>query len=332
MKRFLSRGKKSAISLVLLALFVFGFVSCEKRTPEWHSPESGKELSTLGKASKKSTKKRVSAQSGEALLVRGVVYNVRNWLVSDEKGERVEKSEAEKRAVIEVLVSARPDVIQLIEIGADSDLLEIQTRLSEQGVKLPFRAMVEGEDSTRHVAILSKFPLQQHSKPDEDSFLLSGMRHGLQRGILDVSVMIGEMELRWMGLHLKSKRAVEDYDQAKFREEEAKLVRQHLNAVLLKEPNTWLVLCGDWNDGPRSVVAKTLLNGAANLHRIPLQDASGQRWTHFWKHEEIYSCIDHIAVSSSLVPHCGKANSGLVDHENWEEASDHRALVIEFEF
>jgi uncharacterized membrane protein len=69
-------------------------------------------------------------------------YNVKNWLHMDRFNQsRVEKAapkpESEKAAVVSTLVSIRPDVIGLSEIGTLEDLTEVQQRLKQAGPRPP---------------------------------------------------------------------------------------------------------------------------------------------------------------------------------------------------
>jgi hypothetical protein len=71
----------------------------------------------------------------------------------------------------------------------------------------------------------------------------------MNRGILDVTVQVNQhYRLRLVGAHLKSRRAVPDYDQALMRAKEAWSLREHITQILATSPDTNLLLFADLND------------------------------------------------------------------------------------
>jgi endonuclease/exonuclease/phosphatase family metal-dependent hydrolase len=155
----------------------------------------------------------------------------------------------------------------------------------------------------------------------------------MQRGILDVSIEINAQTVRFIGIHLKSKRIVPDYDQAELRVREAEHVRKHIDSILSNNPNTHLITYGDFNDHIQSLSTKTILGNYRSpfyLTPVHVTDRNGENWTYHFSAQDSYSRIDFITVSKSLRPNIDKSTSRIVDSPNWNQASDHRAIMVGF--
>ena len=71
---------------------------------------------------------------------------------------------------------------------------------------------------------------------------LGTQTHPFQRGILDATLQVTpDYQLRLIGIHLKSRREVEEGDQAVMRRHEAVLLREHVEAILEAAPHTNLL-------------------------------------------------------------------------------------------
>src|SRR6266850_222875 len=66
------------------------------------------------------------------------------------------KPENEIAAVINVLSRIKPDIVGLIEIGDESMLDDLQSRLRAAGLDYSHREWVKGADDVRHICLLSK--------------------------------------------------------------------------------------------------------------------------------------------------------------------------------
>jgi endonuclease/exonuclease/phosphatase family metal-dependent hydrolase len=267
---------------------------------------------------------------GEEICV--VSYNVANyWLGSS--GPSVNqpvKPEAEIAAVIKVLNRIKPDIIGLIEIGDESMLENFQMRLKAAGLEYAHREWIQGADDTRHVCLLSRFPIvERNSRPDV-RFELDGKALRMNRGILDVTVAINsDYRLRLVGVHLKSRRDVPEYDQARMRAKEASLLRRHLEEILSASPETNLMLFGDLNDTKNEYPVRQIIGSKGapdHMMDLWLRDSRGERWTYYWKTADEYSRIDYILVSPGLLKEVVLEKCGIDDSPFWNEASDHRAI------
>jgi endonuclease/exonuclease/phosphatase family metal-dependent hydrolase len=265
---------------------------------------------------------------GEFTPFTFITYNVKNWLTSNQAPE---KSAEAKAAIIEMLTGGKPDVIGLCEIGSTEDVAEIQAMLKAAGVDLPHFHHSGGVDLVRHLALLSRFPILSTEKPD---LRLRGMEQSMQRGILDATLDVGGHPVRFIGLHLKSKRKVPDFDEATLRIEEARHARRHLDAILLADPGAAVVAYGDFNDTTRSLSSRAIYGTYRTpgyMSPVHVRDSRGETWTYRYEVEDAYTRIDFVTVSAGLRRHVKRNKSRIIDDPIWDTASDHRPVLVRFE-
>ena len=280
---------------------------------------------------------RPSAEASGGKL-RFMAYNVENWLTMDRVIDRREvanqpKPDAEKSAVLRIVLKNNPDVIGLCEIGTKADLAEIQQALKSAGLDLPHSHHTGGSDTVRHLGLLSRFPITSTASPAQTQYTLEGRSFAINRGILDASVSAQGKDYRFIGVHLKSKRTIAGGDQAKMRLQEAHLLRRHLDKILSPNPDAKLIVYGDFNDTYRSNTLRAVTGSAAkNLRITPiyLKDSQGEAWTHHWSGEDIYSRIDFIMTSPALRREVDFKASRIIDDKLWSKASDHRPMLAVF--
>lgn len=256
-----------------------------------------------------------------------VSYNVKNWLTSTQSPE---KSIEAKQVIVRILSDCKADVIGLCEIGSESDLSGIQSMLKNAGTDLPYSYHTGGVDKIRHLGILSRFPIISKKNPETK---IPGTEYSMQRGILDVTIEIDSIPVRFIGLHLKSKRIVPHFDQELLRIEEAQHVRNHIDRILTEDPSTLLVVHGDFNDHIRSMSTRTILGTYRTplyLSPVHVEDSRGENWTHFFDAQDSYSRIDFVTVSSKLRPHVDRKHSKVIDDPSWNIGSDHRPVFVSF--
>jgi len=268
--------------------------------------------------------------------LRFIGYNVENWLTMDRyvDGKNLKganKPEDQKAAVIAILSRLKPDVLGLCEIGQKEDILDLQSRLKAAGLDLPNLHYTGGADPTRHLALLSRFPISKTGTIAKSDYTLEGQTLSIQRGVLDATVSANGSDYRFLGVHLKSKREVENGDQAEMRLNEAHLLRDHIDSILTSDAAAKLVVYGDFNDTRASPAIK-LIQGTYNhpnyLTPLPLKDRNGEYWTHFWDREDVYSRFDWIMVSQPLKPEVNFEASRIIDEPEWDKASDHRPVML----
>jgi endonuclease/exonuclease/phosphatase family metal-dependent hydrolase len=287
-----------------------------------------------------------AAQWSAAETFRVATYNVENYL--DEATQtRYAKSAESKAKVRESIVALKPDVLALEEMGSTNALLELRGSLKAAGLDLPYWEHVTGFDTNIHVAILSKFPIIARRSHTNENFLLSGRRFRVGRGFGEVDVQVTpNYTLTVLAAHLKSKRAVPEADESELRFEEAKLLREKIDARLAADPNAHLVVLGDFNDGKDSASTKAVIghgkqklvdirpaerNGDDGRKPNPTWEPRNVTWTHYYGKEDVYSRIDFILLSPSLARQCVTNETYVLTLPNWGVGSDHRPIVATFE-
>lgn len=274
--------------------------------------------------------------------LRFVGYNVANWLILDERYDfdtrisekNAPKPEKEKAAVVSIVSAEKPDVFGVCEIGTKDDLIDIQTRLKAAGVDLPHLHYSGGMDTTRHLGLLSRFPIVSTAVVADQKYKINGKEYGMQRGVLDATVKTPDGRLwRFLGVHLKSKRDVEDGDQNQMRINEAQLLRKHIDEILKADPQARLINYGDFNDTRRTSPLKIIqgpYNSPRGMNPIGLHDSRHEYWTHFWEREDVYSRFDYIMFSQALKKDVVFEECKILDPKNWRMGSDHRAVMAVF--
>lgn len=335
---------------LVCGVFALGIVSCDKNagSPDWDTP--GEEAPVIESAAAQ-VPEAITQDSSDSTPIaapvavdpstsglRFIAYNVENWLTMDRYVDRQQlknspKPIEEKKAVIRLLVDATPDLIGLCEIGEAGDLAEIQEMLKAAGLDLPHSHYTGGSDPVRHLGLLSRFPIVSTSKPAETDFRLQGRTFSINRSILDATINAHGKPYRFLGVHLKSKRPIQEADQEEIRVHEARILRRHVDALLKEDPEARLIVYGDFNDTRPSKAFKTVTgnyNDPGYLTAVPVKDSRGHAWTHHWKPHDIYSRIDFVTVSRALRPEVDFKNSHIIDAPDWDKASDHRALLAIF--
>jgi endonuclease/exonuclease/phosphatase family metal-dependent hydrolase len=282
----------------------------------------------------------------DAETFRVATYNVEGYL--DQPTEtRAAKLAAAKAKVRESILALRPDVLALQEMGRTNALLELRDSLKAEGLDFPFWEHVAGFDTNIHVAILSKFPFTARRLHTDDSFLLSGRRFRVSRGFAEVDIQVNtNYSFTLIAAHLKSRRAVAQADEAELRLEEAKLLREKIDACFAANPSVNLVVVGDFNDSKDSASTKAVIgrgkhklvdtrpaerNGDNALGPKPTSEPRNIAWTHYYGKEDTYSRIDYILLSPGLAREWISSDSYVLTVPDWGVGSDHRPIVATFE-
>ena len=146
--------------------------------------------------------------------------------------------------------------------------------------------------------------------------------------------------------HLKSKRAVAQADEIEMRLEEAKLLRERIDACFAANPNINLIVLGDLNDTRDSASTKAVIgrgkrklldtrpaerNGDNTPSTRPASEPRNVTWTHYYGKTDTYSRIDYILISPSLAREWVTNETYVLALPNWGVGSDHRPIVAAFE-
>jgi len=262
-------------------------------------------------------------------------YNLKNWLTMERSlGQPpTSKPEAERARVVSILATIHPDILGVCEIGTADDLAELQQRLQQAGVDLPYTELAHGGDETRRLALLSRLPIKARNSQTTLTYQIGAQTLPLQRGILDVTIAITPtFDLHLLGVHLKSMRPIPEADQAEMRRNEARLLRLHADSLFAQEPGARILAYGDFNthrnDPTVAEVMGSPRTGETTLLDVLLRDASGEVWTHFWDTADVYSRLDYCFTSRLLRPHIDTRNSCIHSEPDFHKASDHRPLVL----
>jgi len=272
--------------------------------------------------------------SGE---IRITSYNVENYLsmprrIDGKLRSNAGKPESERAAVVRVIDTIHPDLLGLMEIGEPRQLEDLRRRLREDGMNFPYSDYLEGSDTTRHLALLSRFPIiERHSRGDLP-LRVDGVTLHSPRGILDVTVEPSPgYRLRILCVHLKAKLEVAEYNEAGLRLAEAGEVRRYVHDILRADPQTRLILMGDFNDTKNEKSLREITGtpeGPDSMRPLSLTDDHGEYWTEFWAAADIYSRIDYILVAKKLEPEIDTVHSGITRPSFWNEASDHCPVTL----
>lgn len=324
---------------ILLGAF-FLLASCEEEplstTPAGKDSINGNtgnpESSPPSPSSELKPDTKVLAKDG----VRFMAYNIENYLTMDRylKGgsrKSAPKDPAEIEALVKIISDEKPDILGICEIGTPDDLKDLQDRLKNAGLDLPHALHTGGYDKTRHLALLSALPITSNNSKREVTYQINGTDRMMGRGILDATIELPGGPTHFIGLHLKSKRELEDFDQAEIRLNEARLAREHCEAIMNKNSDARLVVYGDFNDTRKTPPLAMLMGEFKSdtyLGDVFVKDSRGHLWTHFWSWQQQYARFDWALVSPAVYPDVDRDRSYIVDPDTWNDASDHRAILV----
>lgn len=266
-------------------------------------------------------------------------YNVKNWLTMDrfdhEKKQTMPgepKPEDEKVRVVKILAAIKPDVLGVCEIGTADDLADLQKRLKAAGIDLPYTEMAHGGDETRRLALLSRYEIVSRASQKDLTYKLGELTLPFQRGILDATVRFRpDFDVRFLGVHLKSKREIPEADQAAMRRAEARLLRKHMDSIFAAEPKARLLAYGDFNEHRNEPAIDTIMGDRQSdsaMLDVQLRDVDGEVWTHFWDSADAYARLDYFFSSRLLRPHLDYRKSFIYSARDFDKASDHRPIVL----
>ena len=284
--------------------------------------------------------------SARAETFRVMAYNVENYL--DQATEsRHPKSAAAKAKVHETILTLKPDILSMEEMGGTNALNELRSSLKAGGLDFPYWEHVSGADTNIHVAILSRFPIVARRSHTNESFLLSGRRFKVSRGFGEIDIQVAtNYTLTVLAAHLKSKRAIAEADEKELRFQEAKLLREKIDARFAADPNVNLVVIGDFNDTKDSPSTKVVIgrgknklidtrpaerNGDNVPNENPAYEPRNITWTHHFGKEDTYSRIDFILISPGLAKEWLTNETYVGTIPNWGVGSDHRPIVATFD-
>ncbi len=276
---------------------------------------------------------RHAAASSEVVFMG---YNLKNYLRMERRVDGVlqknaPKPEPEIAAILTMVLKGQPDVLGLVEIGTIDDVRDLQERLKKRGLNLPHATINRAFDTDRRTALISRFPITETNHQTKLTYRMGQRQWAHRRGILDATVEIHpDYTLRVLGVHLKSKRKLLEADEALMRRHEAHLTREYVITILSENPETNLILFGDFNDTRNETPIKAIQGKYGTegyLEALPAEDALGYTWTYHWSLADQYSRFDYLFVNRGLRPEIATNKSLIVSDPAWFTASDHRPVT-----
>jgi endonuclease/exonuclease/phosphatase family metal-dependent hydrolase len=271
-------------------------------------------------------------------VFRVATFNVENYL-EVATASRHAKTPAAEAKVVESILALKPDVIALQEIGSTNALLDLQARLKDGGLDLPFWREVGAYDTNIHIAVLSRYALSELLPHTNETFVLDGRRMPVKRGFAELGVAVQtNWEFTLIAAHLKSRVPSLQADEQEWRYEEAVILRRLVDARLAAHPDDRMIVLGDFNDWIDSKPIRLLLGRGktALFDTRPAERSSGAAsarkvvWTDYYAREDLYSRIDYIFVSKAMQACWQKDQTYILNLPDWGLASDHRPLVAGF--
>ena len=267
-------------------------------------------------------------------------YNLKNFLSQPvyTKGEKTGskfKPSAQVQALVKIITKVAPEVLGICEIGKPEDFQYFRSLLAQNGLTYPYTEYVQAGDSIRHLALLSQHKISASHSHSNLSYRIGDSKFPLRRGVLHVEIELKLKTLHALGVHFKSKRPTQEADQALMRLKEATLVRDIITRTLTKNPNALFFAYGDFNDTFKSKTIKVIkgfYHSPTRLTPLDLHDRRGEYWTHYWQYQRSYSVLDYIFCNDALLPYVKEEKSYIFDSSNVLTASDHRPLVVVFDF
>jgi endonuclease/exonuclease/phosphatase family metal-dependent hydrolase len=256
------------------------------------------------------------------------------------------KSEESRAKVRESIKTMAADVLALEEMGSTNALSELQGSLRKEGVDYAYSAYVHGHDTNLHVALLSRYPIKSQKEHTDDKYLLHGRRFKVTRGFGEFEIEVNaNYRCTVLAAHLKSKRLMAEADESEMREQEAILLREHIDEILKNSPGSNLIVLGDLNDTKDSRSLHAIIGkgatglidtrpaekaGNSSLPRGRRDNARLVTWTHYFAKEDTYSRIDYILLSKGMAREWQADGTQVVVVPDWGTASDHRPIVARF--
>jgi endonuclease/exonuclease/phosphatase family metal-dependent hydrolase len=271
-------------------------------------------------------------QTKTGSVFRVATFNLENYLDATAK-KGCAKSPESKAKIRETIWAINPDVIALQEIGSTDTLLELRASLAAEKFDFPHWEYVSGADTDLHVAILSKFPFGARRPHTEDSYTLNGQAFRVRRGFADVVVRVNSrFSFTLFAAHLKSKNENAEAGADALRLEEARLLRDKIEARMKKTPDARILVCGDFNDAKNSRVVRSIAGvGKGRLIDTRPVDKTGKvAWTNYYEDMARHERIDYVLMSPAMAECYLPEKSGLCEISGWRLASDHRPVVAAF--
>jgi endonuclease/exonuclease/phosphatase family metal-dependent hydrolase len=174
---------------------------------------------------------------------------------------------------------------------------------------------------------------------------LDGRRFRVSRGFAEAEIAVTtNYTITLITAHLKSKRPIGVADADELRLEEAKVLREKIDAVFAAKPDARLIVLGDLNDTPDAKSTKVVIGrGKHKLVDARPAEQNGDAapsvkghvprtvaWTHFYAAQDTYSRFDYILLGPAMSREWVTNETYVLSVPDWGLASDHRPIVATF--
>lgn len=226
--------------------------------------------------------------------------------------------------------AADPAVVILQGMGAGDALDAFQKALADSGLTpFPHASLFKVGTGNSHLAYLSRVPVAADDSRDADSYSIGPERLTVLHGFLDITVEPPSgAPLRILAADLKDKE-FHPLAQAEMRRSEARLLANHVRAILRADPSARLLVAGAFHDGPSSAAARTVLAASPDAPLADLRplDANSHAWTCLADDD---SCerSDYLLASPALLPSVDPSRTFLIDAPFLSSATPHRPLLL----
>ncbi len=253
--------------------------------------------------------------------VRVCTWNVRNYNVSSRRVDKLwqsyPKPENERREVCQVLKNIDADIVLIEEMGDETFLEDLRSRLEKLGLKYAF-GIVAKRDAPSRLAILSKIPPDRVFDFSYTKFAFDGGNVVSPRGTIGVKVSVADLQMYVFAVHLKSKVGARKRDEqfAPFRHAELRAISARIKSVAGSEKT---LIAGDFNAEP----TKSIMRNLKGYQVVPQSDSFGLNYTHYWAKKNIFYQYDFfVAANFKTLPRA-------VVLACPPEASDHRPVYVD---
>jgi len=268
-------------------------------------------------------------------------YNVENYGAINRRTahgfrSNYPKSETAKRELRQTIRELDADILILQEMGPIEYLLEFQRDLKSERIGYSHSALMRGPDEQRHIAALSRIPFSEVHERTPLRFTYQGGFADVKRGVLELRVDTQAGPLALWAVHLKSRYTdnKSDPESATWRAGEAKRIREFIAQRIADTETELYLILGDFNDTKASAPLRYLMQrGELRFsHLLPISDSRGEHWTYHNARDDSYARIDHILVSSALLPFVKGGSAQIADGPQVRNASDHRPIFVTLNF
>lgn len=264
--------------------------------------------------------------------LRAPTFSVMSFHLGDPYGSGVGLAEAAPlpEPTMRMLAQASPDLLAVYGMGDEALFAAFRTQLAEAGAPYPHHALLEGETSNRHIAVLSRHPPVLRQFHVDDTYRIGDTECRIEPGVLDMTFIIdGRFLLRLFMADLIEK-TFHRLGQAEMRRNEARLLAQRVNRALRDQPELPILLACALSDVRDSAPFRELTERRSDLIGLDPRDRAGDAWT--WREPDgaAYHAHDFFFVSAALADRLDPEYTMVLDVPELLDLSPHRPILATF--